>query len=178
MAITLDDSQASQVSTKRLKPTQRPKWFNAALGQMTRIGEDFEAFLILQGRPRNKETVTWLQNAVSYAIQDADRDSLLNTACKDEITDAKSASDELSPIVDQFNSFRQRFNMTGFEGVTEAGQLLADLQRPMNEIMILGNRHKHRKLYATKIQSLLVSKGLTANQTKQVNSWFESLTTY
>lgn len=63
MALLLDENQASIVSTKRLKPTQRPKYYNAVLGTMTRISEDFEAFLILQGRPRNKETVDWLQKA-------------------------------------------------------------------------------------------------------------------
>jgi len=84
----------------------------------------------------------------------------------------------LSPIVDQFQEFRQRFNMTGFEGVTEAGQLLADLQRPMNEIIILGLRHKHRLKYASLLKVLLTRNGLTSDQSKQVNSWFESLTTY
>jgi hypothetical protein len=178
MAILLDDSQASLVSTKRLKPAQRPKYFNATLGAMTRISEDFEAFLILQGRPRNKETVDWLQKAGTYSIQDADRDSLINSALENEITDATAGSKELSPIVDQFSKFRQSYNMTGFEGVVEAGQLLADMQRPMNEIITLGARHTHRTLYANIVKARLISKGLTANQSKQINSWFESLTTY
>jgi len=178
MAVVLDETQAKLVSTKRLKPTQRPKWFNANLGEMTRISEDFEAFLILQGRPRNKETSSWLQKAAGYALQDADRDSLINLAIENEIEDAKAGSDELSPIVEQFNNFRQRFNMTGFEGVVEAGQMLADLQRPMNEIIILGAKHTHRQQYASILKNSLVRRGLTANQTKQANSWFESLTSY
>jgi hypothetical protein len=68
--------------------------------------------------------------------------------------------------------------MTGFEGVVEAGQLLADLQRSMNEIMVLGSRHRHRQQYAKILGETLVNNGLTANQTKQMNSWFESLTSY
>jgi len=178
MALLLDANQISIVSTKRLKPTQRPKYYNAVLGAMTRISEDFEAFLILQGRPRNKETVDWLQKASGYAIQDADRDSLINYALANETEDATFGADELSPIVEQFNNFRQRFNMTGFEGVVEAGQLLADLQRPMNEIITLGSRHTHRKQYAKLLRENLGNNGLTADQSKQINSWFESLTTY
>ena len=178
MALLLDANQISIVSTKRLKPTQRPKYYNAVLGSMTRISEDFEAFLILQGRPRNKETVDWLQKASGYAIQDADRDSLINYALANETEDATFGADELSPIVEQFNNFRQRFNMTGFEGVTEAGQLLADLQRPMNEIITLGSRHTHRQQYAKLLRENLTNNGLTADQSKQINSWFESLTTY
>jgi len=178
MAILLDANQASIVSTKRLKPSQRPKYFNASTGSMVTISEDFESFLILQGRPRNKETVDWLQKASGYAIQDADRDSLLNTAMLNEAEDAKAGAAELSPIIEQFNSFRQRFNMTGFEGVAESGQLLADLQRPMNEIITLGSRHTHRQVYAKLLRDKLSTGGLTANQSKQVNSWFESLTTY
>jgi len=178
MALLLDDTQASIVSTKRLKPEHRPKYYNAATGEMTRISLDFEAFLILQGRPRNKEAVDWLQKVSDYAIQDADRDSLINAALEAEIEDAEAGDKELSPIVDQFQEFRQRFNMTGFEGVTEAGQLLADLQRPMNKIIILGLRHKHRLKYASLLKVLLTRNGLTSDQSKQVNSWFESLTTY
>lgn len=178
MSILLDGNQAALVSTKRVKPTQRPKYFNANLGAMTRITEDFEAFLILQGRPKNKETVNWLQKASDYAIQDADRDSLINAAIENETEDADAGYKELSPIIEQFNQFRTRFNMTGFEGVAEAGQLLADLQRSMNEIMILGSRHRHRQQYAKILGESLVNNGLTANQTKQMNSWFESLTSY
>jgi len=178
MSVLLDSSQASLVSTKRLKPNQRPKFYNAAQAKMTVISEDFEAFLILQGRPRNKETVNWLQQASSYAIQDADRDSLINSAIKNEMLDATAGSDELAPIVEQFNKFRARFNMTGFEGVSEAGQLLADLQRSMNEIMILGSKQIHRQRYAKVLGETLANNGLTANQSKQMNSWFESLTTY
>jgi len=178
MSVLMTDDQAALVSTRRLKAAQRPQWYNASLGNMVRISEDFEAFLILQGRPKNKETVDWLQKASSYAIGDADRDSLLDLAIKNEITDATAAAIELSPVIDQFTSFRQRFNMTGFEGVTEAGQLLSDLQRPMNEIITLGSKHQHRKQYASILSTQLINNGLTANQTKQVNSWFESLTTY
>jgi hypothetical protein len=178
VGVLLDGNQAAIVSTKRLKPTQRPKFYNASIGAMTRISEDFEAFLILQGRPRNKETVNWLQNAGSYAIQDADRDSLINSAINNELEDATAGARELAPVIDQFTQFRTRFNMTGFEGVTEAGQLLADLQRPMNEIITLGSKQRHRQQYARILNEQLVGNGLTANQTKQMNSWFESLTTY
>lgn len=178
MSILLDADQARIVSTKRLEPNKRPKYFSAQVGGLIRISEEFEAFLILQGRPRNKETVDWLQKASSYAIHDADRDSLLNSAMENEMTDAKAGAKELAPIVEQFNQFRQRFNMTGFEGVTEAGQLLSDLQRPMNEIITLGSRHTHRQQFAGLSQARLTNNGLTANQSKQLNSWFESLTTY
>lgn len=178
MAVFLDATQASIVSTKRLKPSQRPKFFNATTGAMVTISEDFEAFLILQGRPRNKETVDWLTKATDYAIQDADRDSLLSYAIEHDDADAKAGSAELAPIVEQFNSFRQRYNMIGFESVAEAGQLLADLQRPMNEIISIGSRLTHRSRCAKLFKEKLINNGLTSDQSKQINSWFESLTTY
>jgi len=178
VGLLLDDNQERIVSTKRLDPNKRPKYYNSQAGGLIRISADFEAFLILQGRPRNKETVDWLQKASDYAIQDADRDSLVNAAMDNEIADAKAGTKEVSPIVDQFNQFRQRFNMVGFEGVTEAGQLLNDLQRPMNEIITLGSRHRHRQQYAAILKVRLVNNGLTSEQSKQLNSWFESLTTY
>jgi len=178
MAVLLDADQAALVASRKLPAGQRPQYFDASTGTITRISEDFEAFLILQGRPNNKETVTWLQNATSYAIQDADRDSLINYAIKNEIADATAGAAELSPIIDQFNQFRTRFNMIGFEGVSEAGQLLADLQRAMSEIMLLGARNQHRLQYANILSTTLVNNGLTANQSKELNSWFESLTTY
>jgi len=178
VAVLLDGSQAALVSTKRLKPEQRPKYYNAASGKMTRISEDFEAFLILQGRPRNKETVNWLQQASGFALKDADRDSLINSFLENEIADATSGAKELAPIVEQFDNFRTKYNMTGFEGVVEAGQLLADLQRPMSEITTLGARHKHRQIFANLLRKRLVNGGLTSDQSKQLNSWFESLTTY
>ncbi len=178
MPISLDSDQAKQVALKRLKPNLRPKYFNATIGQMSVISEEFEAFLILQGRPKNKETVDWLQKASSYSIQDADRDSLVNEALTYESDDAKAAEKELAPIVEQFNMFRQRFNMTGFESVVESGQLLADLQRPMNEIITLGSKYTHRRKCASLLKERLINNGLTSDQSKQLNSWFNSLTTY
>ena len=132
----------------------------------------------MQGRPRNKETVDWLQNVSDYAIQDADRDTLINTAIANEEADAAQAERELAPVIKKFESFRTRYNMTGFEGVSEAGQLLADLQRPMGEIISLGARHRHRQNYAKQLSLNLKNNGLTSDQSKQLNSWFESLTTY
>ncbi len=178
MALVLDGTQLGHVNSKRLKPNKRPKYFNAQLGEKVIIGAEFEAFLILQGRPRNKETVDWLQQVNTYTIQDADRDALISFAIDNELSDAKSCGWELFPIADQFNSFRQRYNMTGFEGVAEAGQLLADLQRPMSEIIQLGERHRHRERYAQLSLERLKNKGASKNQIKQASSWFEALTTY
>jgi hypothetical protein len=178
MAINLDENQVNLVSLKRLPPEQRPKYYNASTGDKVRISEDFEAFLILQGRPRNKETVSWLTKASDFAIQDADRDSLINTALENEQADAETCSKELAPVTEQFTKFRERYNMTGFEGVSEAGRLLSDLQRPMSEIITLGTRHTHRQVYAKMLSGRLSNNGLTSDASKQLNSWFESLTTY
>jgi len=178
MAILLNDNEEAEVSGKRLPASKRPKYYNAGLRSSQTISSDFEAFLILQGRPRNKDTTTWLQKASKYAIQDADRDSLISYAISNETDDATAAADELAPAVDQFNTFRQSYNMTGFEGVVEAGLLLGDLQKAMSEIMLLGARQQHRKAYADILYGNLTSRGMTADQFKEMNSWFESLTTY
>jgi hypothetical protein len=178
MAIVLDDNQVHLVSLKRLPPDKKPKYYNASTGEKVTISEDFEAFLILQGRPRNKETVSWLQKANEFAVHDADRDSLLNATLENEQSDAEACSAELVPVTEQFTKFRERYNMTGFEGVAEAGKLLADMQRPMSEIITLGNRHKHRQIYCKLLGVRLKKNGLTSDASKQLNSWFESLTTY
>jgi hypothetical protein len=178
MAVLLNADQSALVSSRKLPASQRPQYYNANTKATVTISEDFEAFLIMQGRPKNKDTVTWLQSASSYAIHDVDRDSLISYAIKNETDDATAAYNELAPITTQFNKFRQSYNMTGFEGVAEAGLLLDDLQKSMNEIMILGSRHQHRKTYASILYSNLSSRGMTADQFKEMNSWFESLTTY
>ena len=97
---------------------------------------------------------------------------------ENEQADAERAEKELEPITAQFAQFRSRYNMTGFESVVEAGQLLADLQRPMSEIITLGARHQHRQTYTKILSGGLKNNGLTSDASKQLNSWFESLTTY
>jgi len=178
MAVTLNSDQVRAVTVKRLKPELRPKYFNAVVGEYKRISEDFESFLILQGRARNKEAVDWLQKASSYAVNDTDRDSLLNALAENEMEDAAATKKETDPITEQFNKFRDRYSHTGFENVTEAGQLLADLQQPMFEIITLGNRQLHRQIFAKLTIDKLIKGGITSNQAKQLNSWFEPLTTY
>ena len=176
MAVYLDPNQTRLVATRRIK--RKPQWYNAAAGEKVDISDEFEAFLILQGRPRNGETVDWLQNASDYSIEDSDRDALISYALEAEKADAEQAVKELEPVTEKFNKFRERYNMTGFEEVVEAGQLLSDLQRPMNEIITLGARHAHRVQFAKVLENRLKNNGLTSDQSKQLNSWFEPLTTY
>jgi len=176
MAVYIDGNQTRLVATKRLKT--KPKWYNASLGKKMTISDDFEAFLILQGRSRNGEAVNWLQNVSDYSIESSDRDALVHYAIEAEKTDADQAASELEPVIKKFGKFKERFLMTGFEHVTESGQLLADLQRPMSEIITLGARHKHRQRYTSVLEIQLGNRGLTTDQSKQLNSWFEPLTTY
>lgn len=177
MAIYLDENQAQLVATKRLSENKRPKYYDANKKTKVRISADFEAYLILQGKARNKEALDWLSRVNSFAVADADRDSLLDKAMSNELTEAQVAKAELGPIIDQFNGFRTRYQIKGFEGVAEAGQLFADLQRPMGEIISISNRHQHRIVFATTLKGLLLN-GLTLEQQKQINSWNEPLSAY
>jgi hypothetical protein len=176
MSIILDTDQSGIVATKRLK--QRPKYYNATLGYYVIISEDFEAFLILQGRARNKATVDWVQNASNYSIKDADRDALIALALDNETEDATNGYTEIQPIVDQFNTFKNYFNMAGFEGCAECGLLLDDLQSPMNELMGIYAKHKHRIQSSIVIKTYLLDNGMTQAQNKQLKSWFDPLTAY
>ena len=178
MALLLDDGQTGTVATKRKKPSQRPKYYSSGLGYYSMITEDFEAFLILQGRARNKATVDWVQKATSYSIKDEDRDALISFALDNETEDATNGYTEIQPIVDQFNTFKNYFNMAGFEGVAECGLLLDDLQRPMNEIMGLYAKHKHRIQCSVVVKTFLLENGMTQAQAKQLKSWFDPLTAY
>ena len=178
MAIVLDENQAQLVATKRLADNKRPKYYDAIKGRKVTISSDFEAYLILQGRARNKDALDWLNQANEYAIYDGDRDALIDKALANEIVEAQIAKAELGPVLDQFNRFRERYQIKGFEGVAEAGQLFADLQRPMGEIIALTNRHQHRIVAATLLKDLLLSSGITSDQQKQIASWNEPLTTY
>lgn len=176
--ITLTESQHVLVSAKKLPEAQKPKYFNAALGTRITISDDFEAFLILQGKANNKKAVDWLQQANTYSLQDSDRDSLLATFMDNEIEDAEAAAKELAPITDQFAEFRSSFNIDGFEGVTEVGLFLNDVQRPMSEVVNLGARQRHRQQFAALSKRGLINRGLSKNQLKELNSWFDALTAY
>lgn len=176
--IALDENQAKIVATKKLSPTKRPKYYDAKKGTKVQISEDFEAFLILMGKTRNKEALDWLSQANGYAIADADRDALIDKALDNELTEAQIAKAELSPIGEQFSRFRERFQLKGFEGVAEAGQFFADVQRPMGEILSLMGRHQHRVVFATLLKSQLLAQGVTRDQQKQIASWNEPLTSY
>jgi hypothetical protein len=178
MAILLDEGQAGIVATKRLKPSQRPKYYSSAAGYYTVISDDFEAFLILQGRARNKATVDWVQEATNYSIKDADRDALISFALDNELEDATNGYTEIQPIVDQFNTFKTYFNMIGFESVVECGLLLDDLQRPMNELMGIYAKHRHRIQCSIVVKNFLLENGMTQAQSKQLKSWFDPLTAY
>jgi len=176
--ITLTESQQILVNAKKLPLAQRPKYFSAEFGVRMAISDDFEAFLILQGKANNKKAVDWLQQANSYALQDSDRDSLLATFMDNEIEDSEAAAKELAPITDQFAEFRASFNVDGFEGVTEVGLFLNDVQRPMSEVVNLGARQRHRQQFASLSKQALIRRGLTKNQLKELNSWFDALTAY
>lgn len=178
MAITMDENQARLVATKRLSASKRPKYYNSQLRKKVTISEDFEAYLILQGRARNKEALDWLNQASEFAISDSDRDALLDKAMANELVEAQVAKAEVGPVIDQFNRFRERFLLKGFEGVAEAGQFFADVQRPMGEIMAIGNRHEHRVIAANILRDLLIKGGVTLEQQKQIQSWNEPLTAY
>jgi hypothetical protein len=178
MAIALDENQSKIVATKRLPASKRPKYYDSQKGTKVPITEDFEAFLILQGKTRNKEALNWLNEANGYAIADADRDALIEKALSNELTEAQIAKAELGPITDQFNRFRERFQIKGFEGVAEAGQFFADVQRPMGEIINLMSRHQHRIVFATLLKSYLLANGVSQDRQKQISSWNEPLTSY
>lgn len=178
MALLLDAAQANIVATQRKTPSQRPKYYNADLGTYVTISEDFEAYLILQGRARNKATVDWVQEATNYSIKDSDRDALIALAMDNETEDATNCYTEIQPIVDQFNTFKTYFNLYGFEGVGECGLLLDDLQRPMNELMALYSKHRHRIQCAIVVKQFLLDNGMTQAQSKQLKSWFDPLTAY
>lgn len=178
MAITLDENQERLVATKRLSVNKRPKYYNAEQRKKVTISADFEAYLILQGRSRNKEALDWLNQAADLAVYDSDRDALLDQAILAEAVEAQVGKAELGPIMEQFNRFRERFLIQGFEGVAEAGQFFADVQRPMGEIIAISNRHQHRIVAAALLKDRLLKGGVTLEQQKQIQSWNEPLTAY
>jgi hypothetical protein len=122
--------------------------------------------------------VNWLKQASGFALLDSDRDALLASMADYDEEEADKAITELEPVILQFTDFRKSMNLAGFEGVSECGQMLADIQRPMLEIINLDSRHRHRLLYTKVIKQRLIYGGVTREQLKQMNSWFGVLTTY
>lgn len=177
MAINLDDGQREFVALRR-QGSNRPDYYNASLKKRTQISEDFEAFLILQGRQRNSETVNWLELAQDLTVLDSDRDALAAAAYKKDAADASASERELSPLIRLFTRFKESYALTGFEEVAEAGLLLADIQKPMLEIQSMINRLRHRQFYADIGLGLLRTKGVTTEQQNQINSWFGPLAAY
>jgi len=178
MALNLDENQIRIVDTKRKAPGQKPTYYSATQAKSVPISDDFEAFLILQGRQRNSDTVKWLEQSTQFAKRDIDRDALASQAIKLDFEDAEASQGEIGPYIRLFQRFRESYNMTGFENVTEAGVLLNDVQKAMSEINHLNSRLKHRKNYATISLTMLSRNGVTPEQTKQINSWFAPLTAY
>lgn len=178
MSVFLDATQRSSVLGKRKPAGQKPQWYNGALSKKQTISDDFEAYLILQGRDQNKRTLEWLREASNYSIFDSDRDSLLDTFMTNEEKDAENAAFELFPLGDKFNRFKKKFLVAGFESVSEIGQILSDLQRPMLETMYIINKHKHRQIFCKIAHDKLAARGLTNDQKKQLDSWFVPLSAY
>jgi hypothetical protein len=178
MSILLTADQAKLVETKRRKPAQRPQYYNAELKQKVPITEDFEAFLILLGRDRSSATLKWINQSGEFSGDDADRDALVAAAIDKDTSDADNKYTELQFIVRQFNQFRDKFNMTGFESVGECGLLLADLQLAMGELKTSGDRWNHQVLWDTFMLEWLKNKGLTLDQKHELNSWVSPLTAY
>jgi len=177
MAVSLDANQARIVETKRKAPGARPLFYNAGLKQKTAISEDFEAFLILQGRPKNKKTLDWLKTANGLAIADSDRDALLGQAFTHERRDAARGLGEVSVYTESFAEFREGFRLEGFQGVPEIGLLVADLQRAMAEIQAIGAREFGRTVAAGLLRAVVLE-GLNPELAKQVNSWYSPLGAY
>lgn len=178
MAIILSAADDKLVATKRRKPSSRPKYYNAELKAKITISEDFEAFLILLGPSRSTETLKWLNLVNTFGTNDADRDALVSQMLVIDTKDASNKYIELRPIVRQFNFFRNRFNISGFEDATEPGLLLADLQRAMSEIKVSGDRWNYQNLLDKALTEKLTTKGMTQDVKKQLNSWVSPLTSY
>lgn len=176
MPVYLDPGQSRVVEAKR-KAT-KPQYFDANLSEKVDISEDFEAFLILQGRDRNKKTVDWLKKVKEYSMADSDRDALIAQLLEKDTIDASNAYVEVQPFVRQFDEFRTQFNLTGFETVPECSLLLSDLQRGMGRMKSLGDRWEHRQIWNDQCLFRLKNAGFTGNALKQLNSWFSPLTAY
>lgn len=178
MALTLDDNQQRIVATKKKPAADRPKYYSAATRKFTIISEDFEAFLILQGRQRNSDAVKWLEQCTQFAKRDTDRDALAATALQADMDDANASEGEISPLIRLFKRFRETYNMTGFENVAEAGALLNDVQKVMSEFNHTAAALKHRKNYGKIATDFLRNSGVGTEETKQINSWFAPLAAY
>lgn len=178
MPVQLDEGQTKLVDAFKKAPGARPQYYSAAKRAKVRISSDFEAFVILMGPAPRSDTVNWVQTAALFAGADADRDSLVATALTNDLVDAIGCQAELFPIFDAFQTFKSSFKLAGFEQVTEYGELIADLQRPMNEFQLLGGRQQHRQTFATLALASLKSGGVTNDQLSELNSWSGPFTSY
>ena len=178
MTLFLDDNQVRIVDTKRKPEGARPKYYNAATKKQTEISSDFEAFLILQGSQNNSNTVKWLDECTDFEIRDLSRDALAANAFRNEVNDAVNSQLELTSFISVFNTFRQKFSLTGFENIVESGLLLEDLQRPMNELQGLMDTLKHRVQYASLGLKTLATNGITTQDKNQIDSWYSPLSAY
>jgi predicted transcriptional regulator len=178
MALTLDDSQLALVDTRRKPSGTRPKYYNSSQDKTVEISEDFEAFLILQGKKRNSDTLKWLDSAKTLAARNLSRDALASQALKRDVEDASNSQHELQALINSFNSFRESYQTNGFENVVEAGILLQDLQVAMAEIQTVVNRLKHRELSGKFGLTDLTTNGISPKRQQQISSWYSPLCAY
>lgn len=178
MSILLDEAQQSLVDTRKKPSGTRPKYYNASQDKMVEIGEDFEAFLILQGKQKNSNSLKWLDRAKVLAGRDMPRDALAAQALKRDIEDASNTQVELSVLIDIFKTFRDTYQTIGFENVVEAGLFLEDVQLAMSEIQSLMDRLKHRELAGRFGLTSLINNGINPKRQQQINSWYSPLCAY
>lgn len=176
MAVELTSEESSLVTSQSKKESDLPSYFNATLNKFITISRDFESFLILLDDTNRQATIQWLSDARQLQVEQTDRDDLVMSAIDFELFDAQQKYEEIAGQIQEFDNFKAKFQASKFAGVVEVGQLLTDLQRPIDELASRRDRAIHSATVATFLQDNY--ENVTEAQQKQIDSWNESLTAY
>ena len=176
MAISLTVAELKKVEASRR--SEKPKYYNATSETEVRISDDFEAFLILQGKGVKNEAKEWLSKTL--AMQDVNllRDALLADALNAELADVNASLDEANNSLTNFNNFRERFSAGKFASVGEVQRILNGSQHGIDDLVNLRDRLSHQKALNGILLTEVLTQGLSEDLIKEIGSWLGPLAAY
>ena len=175
-------TEESDLITKNRKPfLERPSFFNSQSGELQKISEDFESYLILQKQTDKQKTLQWIRRTILIEIDSADRDSLLESYLAVRKTDASTRLTELDEESQKFAEFRENLSSDGdrrFDGVVELNILTTTLQKPIDQIVIQRDSAFHEQNLITILEQKLAVEKSDDDTKRELDSWQVVLSAY
>lgn len=173
MAINLPEN----VSARRQET--RPDYNSADTQLKTEISADFEAVLILVGKPALQDATERLEQQDTQTARQKARDAILKAAAQIDLDNAKKQLDALKDETTKTDKFRTAFvSDERFRAVAETGMFVRDVQLGMDEIIMQADRAMHRQNVAKFILARADQHGVDPYVDSERRSWVNVIRPY